>query len=101
MKIKVRNINENVVLYKDTSSGLAWIEDNELGMYRSCHPNIDASGSVKGMKRLGYWGKDDKTVRTNGFIYNISRFSPDDKYNDVLAIACECECCMIRRSENG
>ena len=31
------------------------------------------------MKNLGYWGKDDRTVRSHGFIYNIDTFVVDEK----------------------
>jgi len=39
---------------------------------RDRHPSIDASGSVRGMKKLGYWGKDDVCVRCGSYIYNLS-----------------------------
>ena len=48
------------------------IENYSTGGGYSAHPNIDKTGSVSGMKRLGYWKKDDKTVKQDGFIYNIS-----------------------------
>lgn len=41
---------------------------------RDRHPSIHYTGSVKGMKKLGYWGKDDKCVRCGQYIYNLSIF---------------------------
>ena len=37
------------------------------------HPSIHYTGSVKGMKKLGYWGKKDKCVRQGQYIYNLSK----------------------------
>ncbi len=36
------------------------------------HPSIHKSGSVRGMKKLGYWGKNDVCVRIGDYIYNLS-----------------------------
>jgi hypothetical protein len=39
---------------------------------RACHPSIHYTGSVRGMKRLGLWGKHDRCVRCGQYIYNVS-----------------------------
>lgn len=36
------------------------------------HPSIHYTGSVRGMKKLGFWGKHDKCVRYGQYIYNLS-----------------------------
>jgi hypothetical protein len=36
------------------------------------HPSIHYTGSVAGMKKLGYWGKDDVCVRIGNYIYDLS-----------------------------
>lgn len=36
------------------------------------HPSIHSTGSVRGMKKLGYWGKYDRCVRCGQYIYNLS-----------------------------
>ena len=41
---------------------------------KGCHPSIHYTGSVQGMKKLGYWGKDDVCVRCGQYIYNLSRY---------------------------
>lgn len=33
------------------------------------HPSIHYTGSVRGMKKLGYWGKHDVCVRCGQYIY--------------------------------
>lgn len=38
------------------------------------HPSIHYTGSVRGMKKLGYWGKHDRCVRCGQYIYNLSLF---------------------------
>lgn len=42
---------------------------------KAIHPSIHCSGSVSGMKKLGYWGKNDECVRCGSYIYNLSILS--------------------------
>ncbi len=37
------------------------------------HPSIHYTGSVRGMKELGFWGKKDRCVRCGSYIYNLSQ----------------------------
>ena len=41
---------------------------------RDQHPSIHRTGSVRGMKRHGGWGKDDVCVLCGQYIYNLSMF---------------------------
>ena len=41
---------------------------------KSRHPSIHYTGSVAGMKKLGYWGEHDRCVRCGQYIYNLSIF---------------------------
>ena len=36
------------------------------------HHSIHHTDSVRGMKKLGYWGKQDRWVRCGQYIYNLS-----------------------------
>lgn len=36
------------------------------------HPSIHVTGSVRGMKKLGFWGKNDVVVRSGSYYYNLS-----------------------------
>ena len=100
MKRLVKEIKPLIKLYRDDKTGIAWIEDNTKGQIRSYHYNITSSGSVRGMKKLGYWNKKDKTVRCNGFIYNISSFAIDknNPLDRIVANECDCERCFERRN---
>ena len=42
------------------------------------YASIDATGSVRGMKKLGFWGKHDVCIRCGKYIYNVNR--RDGKY---------------------
>lgn len=99
MKQFIRDINQYAKLYRDDKTGIAWIEDGSTGMGYSVHPNIDITGSVKGMKDRGYWGKDDKIARSHGWQYNISRFVVSDELDNIVADECQCEECKKRRGE--
>ena len=101
MKQFIRKIENHVNLYRDNKSGIAWIEDGRTGLGISVHANIDYSGSVSGMKNLGYWGKKDRTVKSNGWIYNIDSFGCDKNNELEMIVADECRCqgCIERRME--
>lgn len=103
MKQFIRQIEECVNLYRDDKTGIAWIEDGRIGLGISVHANINSSGSISGMKSLGYWRKDDRTVRSHGWIYNIDSFICD-KANDlemIIADECRCQACIERRIQNN
>lgn len=99
MKQFIKEIEKNVTLYRDDKSGIAWIEDGRTGLGISVHANIHSSGSIAGMKNLGYWGKKDRTVRSHGFIYNIDSFVCDKENELEMIVAGECRCqgCIERR----
>ena len=103
MKELIREIRPHVSLYRDTSNGIAWIVDGEHGLGVSVHANIDSSGSVRGMRDRGYWGKEDRAVRSHGFVYNIDSFvcDPEDELEMIVAQECMCAGCQERRLEKG
>lgn len=89
-KILLETIRPNVRLYRDSASGIAWVEDGNTGSGHSCHPSIDASGSVRGMRSLGYWGQRDRAVRARGLIYNIDRLSVSGRLDEIAQAYCRC-----------
>lgn len=44
----------------------------ERGIRLDDHPSIHATGSVRGMKKLGFWRKGDEIVRHGQYYYNLS-----------------------------
>lgn len=83
-------INDHATLFINDRTGIAWIEDRRTGSGYSAHPNIDASGSVRGMKNLGYWGEKDRCVKCCGFIYNIDKLVITHEYDQIAADNCKC-----------
>ena len=103
MKQFIREIEKNVILYRDDKTGIAWIEDGKTGLGISVHSNIDISGNVSGMKARGYWEKKDRTVRSHGWIYNIDSFVCDKENELEMIVANECRCqgCLERRMQKA
>jgi hypothetical protein len=97
-KTFVREIIPYVELHRDMRTGIAWIENGRTGNGHSCHANIDATGSIRGMKKRGYWGRDDRCVKSHGYIYNIDTFVVTDAWDEVAAAECRCAACIERRS---
>ena len=100
MKQFVREIKQYVKLYRDTETGIAWIEDGTAGIAISVHANIHASGNVGAMKKRGSWRQNDRTRRCGGFVYNIDSLIYD-KFNElerIVADECMCEACQERRA---
>ena len=93
----IREIKPYVKLYRDDRTGIAWIEDGSTGCGHSVHANIDASGSVRGMKHLGYWRKTDRVVRIHGFAYNIDTYVVNGELDEIAAEECRCWACLERR----
>lgn len=84
-------IDKHINLYKDMKNGIAFITNGDTGDLHGAHPCIDKSGSVKGMKNIGYWKKDARSVRSNGLIYNISECLICNSLS-VLDIICAAHC---------
>ena len=99
-KTLIREIRPYVKLYRDPKTGIAWIENGSTGTATSIHPNIASSGSVAGMKKRGYWGTNDRTVKSHGFIYNIDIPLPirDD---DDRAVLNTCNCGGAHERKSG
>jgi len=90
MKELIKELAPYKELYRDSRTGIAWVEDGTSGIGHSCHPSIDASGSVAGMKRLGYWDKDVNTVRSHGFIYNVDSLVVSSPEDEIARQHCRC-----------
>ena len=43
---------------------------------KSRHPSIHYTGSVSGMKKMGYWRKHDICVRCGAYIYKVRSGKP-------------------------
>lgn len=89
-KTYVKDVEEYVELHRDPKTGIAWVEDGRTGNGHSAHPNIDATGSARGMVKLGYWTMNDRTVRSHGYIYNIDRAVVSDRLDAIANVHCQC-----------
>ena len=89
-KTLIKQIGEHVALFRDEKTGIAFIENGCTGCEHSCHANIDTTGSVSGMKKLGYWRKEDRTVRSRGAIYNIDKLVVTDELDEIARQYCRC-----------
>ena len=90
-RVFVQEVRPYVKLYRDPKTGVAWIEDGRSGTGLAAHPSIDATGSIRGMKDHGWWGKKDRTVRSHGFIYNIDQAAGGESADDKL-VRNMCDC---------
>lgn len=89
-KVLLEAIRPHVKLYRDPKTGIAWVANGESGCGHSAHPNIDATGSIRGMKAQGYWRKADRCIRSHGSIYNIDKLIVSDELDEVARQHCKC-----------
>jgi hypothetical protein len=90
MKQLLKEVGPHKHLYRDTATGIAWVEDGSTGCGHSCHPNISETGSVTGMKGRGYWRDEDRAVKSHGFIYNIDSLVVSDDLDEMARQHCQC-----------
>jgi hypothetical protein len=86
----VREVRPYVALFRDPKTGIAWVEDGTTGLGHTAHANIASSGSVAQMKRRGFWNKEDRAVRSHGFIYNIDSCIVSNDLDRIARDACRC-----------
>ena len=98
---KVKKINEHATLVRDDRTGIAKIQDGAMGISHSIHANISSTGSVRGMRVRGYWGKKDRAVRAGSFTYNIDSLVSDEnsEYDKILKAECRCAAYLERRKD--
>lgn len=65
-------INGELVEFK-ISNGIVQGRNYSSGGGHSAYSNIDVTGSIRGMKKRGFWGKKDEIVRAHGFYFNKSQ----------------------------
>jgi len=87
-------VNDRYLCSLPIMKRIVTVENYSAGIGHSCHPNIDSNGRVSGMKKLGYWRKDDITVKQKGFIYNVSKIVCTDIL-DELCLALEEHRCVL------
>jgi len=98
---RIMKVGESAWLWRDSKTGIAVIRDGATGLGHSCHANISTTGSVRGMKALGYWAKDSRCVRFGGFVYNIDTYVVSDAYDEVAGQNCMCPACIARRAKEA
>lgn len=89
-KVYLGAIGQNKKLYRDAKTGIAWVEDGSTGFWHTAHPNIHYTGSIRGMKNLGYWDKKERCVRSRGYIYNIDVCIVEDELDMIARDNCHC-----------
>ncbi len=97
----IQQLNQNQSLHQNPKTGITWVEDKSTGSAHSCHPNIHASGSPSGMKKLGYWQNTDWIIKSDGYYYNLSSIVISNKLNAIAAENCRCGSCRIWRKKTS
>lgn len=97
----LRVVGEHKVLCRDDRTGIAWVEDGSTGISHSCHASIDSTGSIRGMKKRGYWKQADRTVRSHGCIFNIDTFIATDDLDWLAAENCQCGGKHLKQEERA
>lgn len=100
---KTRQIDKIATLYRDDETGIAVVYDAISGYAHSAHPNVCASGSVSGIRKLHLWSQKDRVVRAGEYNYNIDRIAIDTEnvYDCVAASECMCDACQARRRQTS
>lgn len=69
---------ESQIKFPKYDGTICTIWNESLGMEHCAHPNIDKTGSVKGMKSRGFWREEDKIYSKGGYHFNMSKVTFSD-----------------------
>jgi hypothetical protein len=86
----IAEIAPYVRLVRHVPTGIAAVIDGTTGTMHTAHPNIAASGSVRGMKDRGFWRRDARVTRAMGYSYNTSELVMSSQNDRLAALACRC-----------
>jgi hypothetical protein len=64
-------------------NGIPIMKNHSVGVFHSCFPNIDGTGSVAGM-RANYNWKNDTVVKAHGAYFNLDKWSVHDPIEGFL-----------------
>lgn len=103
MKNLICEVDQHHKLYRDSETGIAWMEDHSTGLGISVHANISDTGNVEGMRGRGHWGRNDRVVKSHGWYYNIDTLVCDlsNPNERLVAEACMCDSCRNRGIQVG
>lgn len=101
VKYLAPNLPAYCEIYKDLKTGIVTIHNGRTGNGHSCHANIDGTGSIRGMKNLGYWRKNDRCLKSFGVIYNVDTLVVSDDLDKITEKHCKCIACRERRREKS
>lgn len=87
--------------FRDVKTGIFYIKNGRIGIEHCCHANIDGTGSVRGMKKLGYWKRKDRCIRSHGAVYNIDTLVIHDCIDQIAADYCMCVACRERKERGS
>lgn len=77
-------------MYKHIKTGLAFIVDGSTGNIHTCHPSIDATGSLRGMRKHYKTWQNAQVIRCLGSIYNIDIYTCRDELDEYAGFYCTC-----------
>lgn len=66
-------ISKKTYSYPILKKGVVGIKNYSDGYIQLAHPDIDITGSIKGMKNKKYWEKDDKIIQVFNRKVNVSK----------------------------
>ncbi len=84
----------------DEKTGICLVSDGS-GMSGGVHASIDITGSVRGMKACGYWGKNDRVRRAAGFQFNIDTRVISREADEIATKYCQCDACRELREKGA
>ena len=90
----IKKINDCQEIIRHNKTGIVFVDDGKTGCIHSHHAAIDSNGSVIGMKRRGFWGRND-FIKFNvvGMSVNISSSCCTSSFGLVTRILCNCPEC--------
>lgn len=87
----VKQIDEDVKLYMDDKTGIAWLVDSKTGARYCPHPSIPSHTDL--YSRWSGGGKERIKIGIAGLTYDVSVSTISNSYDQIAKDNCLCVCC--------
>jgi len=90
MRKQIKRLNNGIIVFQDTETGVALAEEEKTGRLWGAHEVVNVSSIPADLIRLKHWGEKDRIVRVEDAFINLDRLDNDAPFSRMISQLCRC-----------